>query len=146
MNQRLSLELPANLTYLALAAQMAGQAASCVIPRQVNRVTGQAYSHAFELALSEAFTNAVQHQDDGAPPDLRVKIEFEFQGCGLGVTIKDQNNSFNLAAVPAPDFSSHGDGGYGLFLIQQVMDHVSYERQQGWNVVSLSKKLSFCGQ
>jgi serine/threonine-protein kinase RsbW len=83
-----------------------------------------------ELALRESLANAVLH---GARNDANKKIEC-CVACddvhGMLVVVRDPGEGFDPASVPDPLvgenlFSNHGRG---IFLINQLMDHVEFKR------------------
>jgi serine/threonine-protein kinase RsbW len=83
-----------------------------------------------EIALLEALANAVVH---GARNDPSKEIEC-CVACdetrGLLLIIRDPGQGFDPASIPSPVvgqnlFSSHGRG---IFMINQLMDEVRYEK------------------
>ena len=83
-----------------------------------------------EVALIEALANAVQH---GCKNDPTKKIEV-CVGCdesrGLLIVIRDPGLGFDPSSIPNPVigqnlFSTHGRG---IFLINQLVDEVHYEK------------------
>jgi serine/threonine-protein kinase RsbW len=83
-----------------------------------------------EIALLEALANAVQH---GCRNDPNQKVEV-CVACdetrGLLLIIRDPGQGFDPASIPSPVlgqnlFSTHGRG---VFLINQLVDEVHYEK------------------
>jgi len=83
-----------------------------------------------EMALIEALANAVVH---GAKNDRSKKIQC-CVACdasrGMLIVIRDPGEGFDPRAIPSPThgqniFSTHGRG---IFLINQLVDHVRYEK------------------
>ena len=83
-----------------------------------------------EIALLEALANAVVH---GAKNDPSKEIECCVacdESRGLLVIIRDPGEGFDPASVPSPIvgqnlFASHGRG---IYMINQLMDEVRYEK------------------
>lgn len=83
-----------------------------------------------EIALLEALANAVLH---GCKNDPNKKVECCVacdEARGLLMVIRDPGPGFDPAALPSPIvgqnlFSTHGRG---VFLINQLMDEVHYEK------------------
>jgi len=83
-----------------------------------------------EIALLEALANAVLH---GCKNDPNKKVECCVacdEARGLLIVIRDPGPGFDPAALPSPIvgqnlFSTHGRG---VFLINQLMDEVHYEK------------------
>lgn len=93
-----------------------------------------------ELAVSEACTNAIRHTRD-SNAEARVTIRFQVHEDQLIVEVKDRGGGFDLEKVPPPDFEKHPEGGYGLFLIRNVMDEVFYTRGDEYNTLTMKKCL-----
>ncbi len=83
-----------------------------------------------EMALREALANAIVH---GARQDPAKRVEF-CVGCdpaaGLLIVVRDPGEGFDPAGIPSPVmgqnvFSEHGRG---IFMINQLMDEVHFER------------------
>lgn len=96
------------------------------------REMGCAKGHEFEIemALREALANAIIH---GAKRDPSKKVEF-CVACdeqrGMLIVVRDPGPGFDPASLPSPVngqqiFSEHGRG---IFLINQLMDEVRFER------------------
>jgi serine/threonine-protein kinase RsbW len=83
-----------------------------------------------EMALREALANAIVH---GARQDPDKRVEFCVAcdpSMGLLIVVRDPGEGFDPASIPSPVigqniFSEHGRG---IFLINQLMDEVRFER------------------
>ncbi|MGE3954753.1 MAG: ATP-binding protein [Parachlamydiales bacterium] len=101
--------------------------------------------HQVELASEEGITNIIRH---AYPKGREGEIEIECggaEGGGFRVALKDEGESVNpLQGAPAvnPDASAEERslGGLGIFLIQSLMDEVSYQRQGKQNILTLLKR------
>lgn len=103
--------------------------------------------HAAELAITEATTNIIKH---GYLQRLHEKIEFilTIQNNMLEIIIKDHGQSipesyFSQADGRVFDFDlndilSLPEGGMGLSLIKQSVDHVEYRNIDGENWLTLA--------
>jgi len=95
-----------------------------------------------QMALQEGCINVVRHahgKDATLPlvvtvsaPKGRFVIEIEDFGGGLPPPEKEP---------PAPDPRNPREGGYGIFIMRQVMDEVRSEFRGGKHVLVLSKNL-----
>lgn len=139
MSEPIILTVPAAMKYLHLVSQFAVRVAGFIDPPK-GPGDGVDFAHAFELALSEAFTNAVKHVQ-GFRALSKIIIEFEIEEDALSMSIKDRNPRFDPDVTPPADIRTFPVGGYGIFLMKQVMDRVGYRREVGWNVMTMSKKL-----
>lgn len=101
------------------------------------------------LAAEEALSNVIHY---AYPKGVAGKIDVTFNtttdddGDYFTITISDSGEEFNPLAQPPIDpeqtVSSGQIGGLGIYLYQQLMDDVSYERTpDGQNVLILKKKL-----
>jgi len=83
-----------------------------------------------ELAVTEALANAVEHGcRHDACKSVEVCVECD-RARGVLIIIRDPGTGFDPAALPSP---LHGEqiyreGGRGVFLINQLMDEVRYEK------------------
>jgi serine/threonine-protein kinase RsbW len=105
-----------------------------------------AQSHAFELALEEVFMNVVMHGSPaGTVPRVEVSLGLS-DGGGVTMTVEDDGPEFDPLSLPAPDVTSgvheRRIGGYGVFLLRQMMDAVSYQRVGGRNRLSMGKRVA----
>lgn len=105
--------------------------------------------YAANLAVDEVFTNIVTH---ACGKNSRRKVEFEFGKTVLrgksAVTIEvsDDAGAFNpLEEAGEPDVESGVEdrkiGGLGVFFVKKSMDKVSYKRENGRNILSMTKIL-----
>jgi serine/threonine-protein kinase RsbW len=100
---------------------------------------------AFELALEEVFMNVVLHASaDGRT--LRVEVSVSLADGTLTMTVADDGPQFDPLSLPPPDVTSglaeRRIGGYGVFLVRQMMDSVSYQRTGAQNQLKMSKPIT----
>ncbi len=83
-------------------------------------------SYNVELAVNEAVVNVISHayQDD---PSQVVQLDFYICPDRLIIQVRDWGLGFDPASIPEPDLRYPQESGYGVYLIRQLMDHVSYE-------------------
>ncbi len=117
------LDLPASLKYLNVLG-------AC-IAEMLTRVEGLAerdiVSYNIQLAVHEACTNIVEHAYAGRN-DGRIKIALmlDEQPRRLVVDIHDTGGSFDITQAREPNLDDAQIHGYGLFLIRNLMDEMSY--------------------
>lgn len=81
---------------------------------------------AIELALAEALTNVIQHAYQGdANQEIRLVLRIDDEK--LTLTIRDFGRKFDPRAYTPPDLETPSEGGYGVYLIHQLMDEVTYD-------------------
>ena len=96
------------------------------------REMGCAKGHEFdvEMALREALANAIIH---GAKRDPSKKVEF-CVACdeerGMLIVVRDPGEGFDPASLPSPVHGQqiYSEHGRGIFLINQLMDEVRFEK------------------
>jgi serine/threonine-protein kinase RsbW len=79
---------------------------------------------ALELALTEALSNIVRHAYDG-DPGQEIDLALVITETWVEVSVRDRGRPFDEAAYRPPDPEHPGEGGYGVQLISDVMDHVN---------------------
>jgi serine/threonine-protein kinase RsbW len=94
-----------------------------------------------QLATDEAVTNAILHGYDGKDGEVRVIAEADDRE--VSITIEDRALPFNPVSFVSRDVTKDGDdrpiGGLGLILIRNVMDEVTYRREDDKNIFTLVK-------
>jgi anti-sigma regulatory factor (Ser/Thr protein kinase) len=96
------------------------------------------------VALDELLAN-LSHAGAGRDA-CSVTLEAQLDQERLTVTLTDNGPPFDPFSRAAPDTTLSVDerpiGGLGIHLVRELMDHVSYDRQDGHNVVVLVKNLA----
>jgi serine/threonine-protein kinase RsbW len=135
------LDLPASVKYLNILG-------GC-LAEMLARVEGlpQAsllkHTYAVQLAVHETCVNIVEHAYAGIPAGrIGVTLSLVDRPRQILVETCDHGATFDPAAVAPPDLAEARDGGYGLFLVRQLMDEVSYESRPAENRWRLVKYLT----
>jgi sigma-B regulation protein RsbU (phosphoserine phosphatase) len=92
---------------------------------QAAQVYGDAFACQVKLAASEIATNVISHAYRQRSGELRVRLTLEADR--MQIDTYDDGAVFDIDQVPAPDPDALQEGGYGLFLVRQVVDEVVYE-------------------
>jgi serine/threonine-protein kinase RsbW len=93
-----------------------------------------------ELAAVEACTNVIRYAYRNGPPG-RIGLSVRPRGNGLEILVLDRGAPFDPTEIPRPDLANPGEGGYGVFLMREIMSEVRYERRGGrWNCLYLIRK------
>ncbi|WP_085993419.1 anti-sigma B factor RsbW [Oceanobacillus senegalensis] len=95
-----------------------------------------------KIAVSEAITNAVAHAYSNEKEAGEIKIGFGIYHNRLEVMVADNGESFHLEKVKKEigPFEEEGsveslrEGGFGLFLIDALMDEVKINNHEGVTV------------
>lgn len=134
---RVELRIPARPEFIAVA-RMAVKAVASRMPFGIDALED------IKLAVAEACTNAIEHapaRAGGAEPDIFIgcllehdQLVVEVRDCGAGRDIA-------LEAVP-PDLTSLPESGYGLLLIQALMDDLRWNIDSEGTTVRMVKRLA----
>ena len=94
-----------------------------------------------DLAVEEIFVNISHYAyENGGDVEIVCKKLGERK---ISVAFKDSGIEFNPLEKGDPDFTESAEtrrlGGFGIYLTKKFMDSVSYERQDGKNVLTLVK-------
>ncbi len=117
---------PANMDYLSEISQKV--ASSC---RELSGLPGGSrgddFIYLIELAISEICTNIVKHAY--AHSTGHIKGQVTLLNNGVQLDIYDTGKGFDPNTIPQPqaDPNNLREGGYGLHIVRQIMDVVSYE-------------------
>ena len=93
------------------------------------------------LAVHEICTNIVEHAYAGEGGRIKIEIRLDEQPTHIVIDLYDTGKKFDLAAMPEPDLEDVLIRGYGLFLIRELMDEVSYKSEAEQNHWRLTKKI-----
>jgi len=83
-----------------------------------------------EVSLYEALANAVEHGCRHDPEKVVEVVVACEEHRGMIIVVRDPGPGFDPATVPSPieGKNIYADGGRGIFLINQLMDEVRYEK------------------
>ncbi len=94
-----------------------------------------------DLAVEEIFVN-ISHYAYESDGDVEIVCK-KLGERKISVAFKDSGIEFNPLEKGDPDFTESVEtrrlGGFGIYLTKKFMDSVSYERQDGKNVLTLVK-------
>jgi serine/threonine-protein kinase RsbW len=96
-----------------------------------------------QVALDEIVSNVVKYSwPDGETHELLVRITVS--ATGVALDIFDDGQPFDPRGAPEPDPPPAGQrprpGGLGIHMIRQLVDDFAYERIEGRNHTSLTKR------
>lgn len=94
-----------------------------------------------ELAIQEIAANIVQHAYAEVDGDIDVEIALSVKAARITIKMRDQGQSFEPATVNEPELGSLQIHGYGLFLVNHLMDSVDYQHLESGNEWVLGKNL-----
>ena len=109
------------------------------VPKTVSPY-GTAFTGELELASSEIVTNILRHGYQGTRGEVRMDIELLPEG--VAIDFFDDGQPFDVTAINAPDLDSMLEGGYGLHIIRNCTDELTYEKgPSGGNHWHISKQV-----
>jgi len=102
----------------------------------------QGLAMSLNLALEEAVTNVIMYAyPEGA--DGLVEVEAILKPKELEFIITDSGKPFDPTAAPEADTTLSAEnrpiGGLGIYLVRNIMDSVKYKRNDGKNILSMTK-------
>ena len=132
------LDLPATHKYL----NVLGASLAEILARVEGLAERETSAYNVQLAVHEVCTNIVSHAYAGRSGGrIRVTLTLAFEPRRLIVELRDSGIPFDLAAAPEPRLDEPQVHGYGLFLVRQLMDEVSYQSGARGNRWRLVKRL-----
>ena len=90
------------------------------------------------VALSEACGNIHRHAYEGRG-DGRIDIEVTLDATDLHIKVQDYGSRFDLSGYDPPDLSRPAERGYGIYLMQALMDSVEYRPQKAGTTLVMVK-------
>jgi anti-sigma regulatory factor (Ser/Thr protein kinase) len=104
----------------------------------------RAFRNDMITAFGEAFNNVVAH---GYPDrsDGMITVDAEMTAAAMTLRLSDSGLPVDFASVAPPDFDSVPESGMGIFMIQAMVDEVTYEGGNP-NVLSLTKRMTHTNQ
>jgi anti-sigma regulatory factor (Ser/Thr protein kinase) len=97
------------------------------------------------LALEEVVSNIINYGFEDNY-EHQISIEMNLQGETLTMKIKDDGKPFNPLEVKSTNLEKPFDereiGGMGIYIVRKLMDKILYKREEGNNVLQLTKYLA----
>ncbi|HET9251685.1 MAG TPA: SpoIIE family protein phosphatase [Candidatus Eisenbacteria bacterium] len=97
-----------------------------------------------KLAVDEACTNVIKHGYKGESGGF-IEIVITGNGRDFSIAIHDTGKSFDLRNVKSPDLKMYVEtrrkGGFGVFIMNQLMDEVRYRAGRDGNVLTMVKRI-----
>ncbi|GHV47934.1 histidine kinase [Clostridia bacterium] len=100
-----------------------------------------------ELAVEEVFVNIAHYayKDSGDAANKTAEITAEVTADTATFTFRDSGKAYNPLSKDDPDITLSAEerkiGGLGIFMVKIIMDSVVYERENGQNVVKITKSI-----
>ena len=94
-----------------------------------------------KLSIHEACVNIIEHAYKGLPGPIRLEVTLDRISKKVQLDLYDQGAPAHLDEINPPNLDKPQIKGYGLFLMQQLMDSVDYFHESGTNHWRLVKQL-----
>lgn len=90
-----------------------------------------------ELAVIEVCTNIIRYAYSPLS-GRKLGVSLKRSGNVMEILVMDKGVPFDPTKLPDPNLDEPKEGGYGVYLIRQIMKHVSYRRRGSqWNTLHL---------
>ncbi|HNB53621.1 MAG TPA: ATP-binding protein [Anaerolineales bacterium] len=132
----ISLKIPTKFQYLSVVSGTL-QALCAYHPAMSHRPD---VCYNLQLAIHEACANVIEHayqSDESQMFELDIEI-WEYPA-RLVIKIRDRGRSFDPEMIPQPALGKPQVRGFGMFLMQNLLDQVSYETLDSVNCWTLVK-------
>lgn len=130
-------DIPATYKHLSIVSACIAE----IIERAEDVDERKELIYTLQLAVHEACANIVEHAYASQPEGrIAVTLTLCARPRQLCVDLQDTGRPFDLFAVPDPDLSQPQVSGYGLFLIHNLVDEVTYTPGSTYNCWRLIKK------
>lgn len=98
-----------------------------------------------DIAIDELFSNIARYAYNPDTGDATVCVEKCDNPTAAVITFIDRGKPYNPLAKDDPDTTLSAEereiGGLGIFMVKKTMDHISYEYNNGQNVLQIKKNL-----
>lgn len=97
------------------------------------------------LTIEELVTNCIKYgYDDSNEHTIQITLSVDDQT--LTMLVVDDGHAFDPLAAKPPDLSAEIEdrqiGGLGIHMLRELADDIRYERRDGTNRVTLTKRVS----
>lgn len=100
---------------------------------------------ALDLSLVEWLTNIISYAYDDSH-ERWICVRFSLPPGAVRVEVEDDGREFNPLSLPPADtsrpLSERPIGGLGVHMIRELMDTLEYRRQNGRNILTMTKRLT----
>ena len=97
----------------------------------------------FDVAIDELFSNISRYAYAPETGSATVRFEYDPAGRTAYVTFIDRGIPYDPLQKSDPDVSLSAEereiGGLGIFMVKKTMDGMTYRREDGCNILTISK-------
>lgn len=123
------LDVPATMKYLNVVSACIAE----ILSREEDVTDLATLIYNVQLATHEGCANIVDHAYGDAGGRIGVVVFMMYSPRQIVIELHDTGQTFDPSAVREPVLGEPQVRGYGLFLMRQIMDEVTYDTQAGHN-------------
>ena len=98
-----------------------------------------------DIAVEEVYVNIAHYAYNPEIGGVTIRVQIEEEPLAVILTFIDKGKPYDPLAKEDPDVTLAAEdrqiGGLGIFMVKKSMDNVSYEYNEGRNILTLKKKL-----
>ena len=98
-----------------------------------------------DIAVEEVYVNIAHYAYNPTVGGVTIRVMIEKDPLSVVLTFIDEGKPYDPLAKEDPDVTLAAEdrqiGGLGIFMVKKSMDNVSYEYNQGRNILTLKKGL-----
>ncbi len=135
--QQINLELPAEMRELVHI----GSAITKLLTAAADVPNVEDTIYELQLAVHEICANIIDHSYNNVD-DGKIQLELVVNEGNFSADICEFGEAFDPGSVPMPNLDEGQIRGYGIYLVNELMDVVEYSSTACGNCWHLAKKLS----
>ena len=98
-----------------------------------------------DIAVEEVYVNIAHYAYNPEVGGVTIRVQIEEEPLAVILTFIDKGKPYDPLAKEDPDVTLAAEdrqiGGLGIFMVKKSMDNVSYEYNEGRNILTLFKKI-----
>lgn len=98
-----------------------------------------------DIAVEEVYVNIAHYAYNPEIGGVTIRVQIEEEPLAVILTFIDKGKPYDPLAKEDPDVTLSAEdrqiGGLGIFMVKKSMDNISYEYNEGRNILTLKKKL-----
>ena len=98
-----------------------------------------------EVAVEELFVNIASYAYPGGTGEAVIQVDAPEESDEVKITFIDSGIPYNPTVKEDPDITTPAEqrpiGGLGIYMVKKSMDRMTYQREDGKNILSIYKKI-----
>lgn len=99
-----------------------------------------------DVAVEELFVNIASYAYYPATGPVTIRVEIQKKPLVVMITFIDHGVSYNPLAKEDPDLTLSAEerriGGLGIYMVKKSMDDISYQYEDGKNILTIRKNIT----